>query len=207
MRLYYTPGTCSLATHIAAREARLEVELVQVDIASKLTVVGDRYTEINPLGYVPALVLDGGETLTEASAILQYLADVRPESGLLPAAGTFDRYVAQQWLAFVATELHKGFAPLWKKETPPSFRRLTVDTLATRFAFLDQHLAGQPFILGDRFSVADAYAFAVLGWAKLMAIDLARWVNLNAFVERVAARPKVREALAAEGLLPSAQAA
>ncbi|HEU0098312.1 MAG TPA: glutathione transferase GstA [Allosphingosinicella sp.] len=207
MRLYYTPGTCSLATHIAAREARIDVELVKVDLATKLTADGGRYAAINPLGYVPALVLDGGEVLTEASAVLQYLADIRPESGLLPAAGTFERYVAQQWLAFVATELHKGFAPLWKKETPPDVRRQTVETLATRFAFLDQHLAGRRFLLGERFSVADAYAFAVLGWARLMSIDLARWPNLTAFVERVEARPKVREALALEGLLPSAEAA
>ena len=203
MRLYYTPGTCSLSPHIVAREAGLEIELVAVDMATKLTQRGERYTQINPKGYVPALVLDDGFILTEGPAIVQLLADLAPSAELIPGPGTLDRYVAQEWLNFISAELHKGFAPLWRKDTSADMRRLARDTLATRFSFLDQHLASRPYILGDRFSVADAYAFTVLGWAKLMAIDLGRWANITAYLERIRLRPKVREALIAEGLIPS----
>ena len=203
MRLYYSPGTCSLSPHIVAREAGLDIELVAVDIATKLTQRGERYTQINPKGYVPALVLDNGLILTEGPAIVQLLADAAPAAGLIPAAGTLKRYVAQEWLNFISTELHKGFSPLWRKETSADMRRLARETLATRFSFLDQHLADRPYILGDRFGVADAYAFTVLQWAKVMAIDLGRWANITAYLGRVGARPKVREALIAEGLVPS----
>ena len=208
MRLYYTPGTCSLSPHIVAREAGIALDLVRVDIATHLTEGGERYTDVNPNGYVPALVLDDGFVLTEGPAIVQYLADLAPEAGLVPAAGTRGRYVAQQWLNFVSTELHKGFSPLWHKETPAETRAAAKEQLAKRFGFLDRELAGRPFLLGEAFSVADAYAFTILGWAKYMAIDLGRWPNVAAYVERVAARPKVREAMIAEGLLkPEADAA
>lgn len=207
MRLYYTPGTCSLSPHIVAREAGLEIELVRVDLATRLTEAGDRYTAVNPNGYVPALVFDDGFVLTEGPAIVQYLADLAPAAGLVPEAGTRERYVVQQWLNFVSTELHKGFAPLWKKETPAETRRMARDALAARFSFLDQHLAGRDFIASDRFGVVDAYAYTILRWAAYMAIDLGRWPNLTAYVERVADRPKVQEALVAEGLVPAAKAA
>ena len=201
MRLYYTPGTCSLSPHIVAREAGIALDLVKVDIAAHLTESGDRYTEVNPNGYVPALVLDDGYVLTEGPAIVQYLADLAPGSGLVPAAGTRGRYVVQQWLNFVSTELHKGFTPLWHKETPAQTRAAAKAQLAKRFGYLDRELADRPFLLGGSFSVADAYAFTILGWAKFMAIDLARWPSLSAYVARIAERPKVREALIAEGLI------
>jgi glutathione S-transferase len=200
MRLYFTPGTCSLAPHIVAREAGADIELVKVDLASKLTEQGDDYRAVNPKGSVPALVLDDGSVLTEAAVVIQYLADGAPESGLIPPAGTFDRYIAQQWLNYVATELHKGFGPLWHKETPAEMRRIVKEQLAAKFGFLDQELAKRPFLTGHSFGVADAYAFTILGWAKYMAIDLGRWPNLTAFLARIEARPKVRETLVAEGL-------
>jgi glutathione S-transferase len=201
MRLYYAPGTCSLAPHIVAREAGVAVDLIKVDLATKLTERGEDYRKINPKGAVPALVLDDGTVLTEAAVVIQYLADHATEAGLIPAAGTLDRYVAQQWLNYVATELHKGFGPLWHKETPAEMRRIVKDQLAAKFSFLDQELAGRPSLTGGRFGVADAYAFTILGWAKFMAIDLARWPNLAAYVARIAERPKVRETLVAEGLV------
>jgi glutathione S-transferase len=203
MRLYFTPGTCSLSPHIVAREAGLDIELVAVDIATKTTERGERYTQINPKGYVPALVLDNGFILTEGPAIVQLLADLAPAAELIPGPASLDRYVAQEWLNFISTELHKGFSPLWRKDTPADMRRLARDNLATRFSFLDQHLADKPYILGDRFSVADAYAFTVLQWAKVMAIDLGRWSNVTAYLERIAARPKVRETMIVEGLIPA----
>jgi glutathione S-transferase len=202
MRLYYTPGTCSLSPHIVAREAGLDIELVAVDLATKLTATGERYAAVNPNGYVPALVLDDGHILTEGPAIVQYLADLAPEAGLIPANGSLGRYDAQSWLNFISTELHKGFAPLWKKDTPAETRRAARETLATRFSHVDQHLAGRRYLLGDSFSVADAYAFTVFNWSKVMAMDLGRWPNITLYLDRILARPKVRQALIVEGLLP-----
>lgn len=202
MRLYYTPGTCSLAPHIVAREAGANIELVKVDLATKLTENGGDYRAINAKGAVPALVLDDGFVLTEAAVVIQYLAD--RASGLIPAPGTLERYVALQWLNYVATELHKGFSPLWNKATPAEMRRIVTEQLAAKFSFLDQELAGRPFLTGDTFAAPDAYAFTILGWAKYMRIDLGRWPNLTAYIARIEARPKVREALAAEGLLAAA---
>jgi glutathione S-transferase len=201
MRLYYAPGTCSLAPHIVAREAGLAFDLVKVDLATKRTERGDDYRSINPKGAVPALVLDDGTVLTEAAVVIQYLADRAPEAGLIPTPGGLDRYVAQQWLNYVATELHKGFTPLWHKETPAEMRRIVKEQLAAKFSFLDQELARRAYLAGDSFGVADAYAFTIFGWAKFMAIDLARWPNLAAYVARIAERPRVLEALIAEGLV------
>jgi glutathione S-transferase len=202
MRLYYTPGTCSLAPHIVARETGADIQLVKVDLATKLTENGEDYRAVNSKGSVPALVLDDGFVLTEAAVVIQYLAD--RGAGLIPAAGTLERYVTLQWLNYIATELHKGFAPLWNKETPAEMRRIVTEQLAAKFSFLDQQLAARPYLTGESFSAADAYAFTILGWAKYMRIDLGRWPNLTAFVARIEARPKVREALAAEGLLAAA---
>jgi glutathione S-transferase len=206
MRLYYAPGACSLAPHIVVREAGLSIQLVKVDLAARRTEGGGDYLAINPKGQVPALKLADGLVLTEAAVLVQYLADQAPESGLIPEAGTLERYLVQQWVNFVATELHKGFGPLWKKETPEDMRRMVKETLAGKFAFLDRELAERPYLAGDGFTVADAYAFTILGWARFMAIDLARWPNLTAYVDRIAARPAVREAMIAEGLI-SADAA
>ena len=207
MQLYYTPGTCSLSPHIVAREAGIDLDLVKVDLATKLTDAGADFRRVNPKGSVPALVLDDGRVLTEGPAIVQYLADLRPDSRLAPAHGSFERYRLQEWLNWISTELHKGFGPLWRKDTPPEVQQAAKDTLALKFAHLDQHLAISPYLLAE-FGVADAYAFAVLGWAKFFAIDLARWPNLAAYVARIAARRAVRAALVAEGLIaPDAEAA
>lgn len=207
MRLYYAPGACSLAPHILALEAGLQLELVKVDLATKRTEKGDDYLAINPKGAVPALVARTGETLTEAAIVLQYLSDIAPEAELLPAAGTFARYRALEWLNFIATELHKGFGPLWKDTTPAEFRETTKQLLAQRFGYLDRELADRPYLLGQRFTAPDAYAFTILSWARLFAIDIARWPNVASYVSRIGNRPKVRQALIEEGLIKSAAAA
>lgn len=206
MKLYYAPGACSLAPHIVAREAGLPLELVKVDLATKRTEAGEDFQLVNSKGSVPALLLNDGFLLTEAAVIIQYLADLNPAVELIPAVGR-DRYVAQQWLNFIATELHKGFGPLWNAKTPPETREMVKAQLATKFAFLDRHVAQHDYLHGGRFGVADAYAFTILGWAKHMAIDLGRWPNLSAYVERIGRRDKVREAMAAEGLIEAAEAA
>ncbi len=206
MKLYFTPGTCSLAAHIIIREAGLDVQLVKVDLATKLLDDGTDYRTINARGQVPALEIDAERTLVEGPAIQQYLADLNLDAGLAPANGTFERYRLQSWLNFISTELHKGFSPLWKKDTPEAAQQQAKAQLAERFTLLDQHLADRIWIL-DGFTAADAYAFAILRWSRFFAIDLARWPNLSAFMARVEARPAVRAALREEGLLPAAAAA
>lgn len=201
MQLYYSPGACSLSPHIALREAGLAFDLEQVDLRAKKTKGGADYTQVNPKGYVPALRLDDGQILTEGPVIVQYIADQRPGSGLAPAAGTMERYRLQEWLAFISTELHKTFSPLFKPDTPEESKRIAKDNIAYRFDYLDRNLAGKQYLTGDRFTVADAYAFTILNWARPMQIDLSRWPSLTAYMERVAARPKVQEALKAEGLV------
>ena len=203
MRLFYIPGTCSLSPHIVAREAGLDIDLVQVDIATKRTADGLEYRSVNPKGAVPALELDDGQVLTESAVIVQYLADLAPEAGLAPANGSFERYRLQEWLNWISSELHKGFGPLWSKDTPPETQAAAKANLALKFGYLDRHLATREHLLGG-FSVADAYAFAVLGWAAFFAIDLARWPNVAAYVARLAARPAVRRALVTEGLIADA---
>ena len=203
MKLYYVPGTCSLAPHIVAREAGIELELVAVDMATKRLPDGEDYRGVNPKGAVPALELGEGEVLTEGPAIVQFLADCRPEAGLAPANGTLERYRLQEWLNWIATELHKGFGPQWLKDTPQATQAAAKAGLAAKFGFLDRHLATSDYLLA-RFSVADAYAFAVLGWATFFAIDLARWPHVAAYVVRLAARPGVKAALVAEGLIAAA---
>ena len=204
MKLYYAPGACSLAPHIVAREAGLRLDLEKVDLGSGRTETGAAFAEINPKGYVPALELDTGEVLTEVTALVQYLADQAPGSGLAPAAGTTERYRLLEWLGFISTEIHKGFGPLWKPDTPDTAKTIARNNLAKRFAYLDGRLAGGAFLLGDRFTVADAYLFTVTSWTNFHAIDLSPYPNLKAYMGRVAARPKVREAMNAEGLLKEA---
>ena len=200
MRLYFSPGACSLSPHIVLREAGLGFDLEQVDLKAKKTKNGEDFTRINPKGQVPVLGLDNGEFLTEGPAIVQYIADRKPEAGLIPAAGTMERTRVQEWLNFITSELHKGFSPLFRPSTPEGYKTISKENLANRFAYLDGHLAGRDYLLGKPFTVADAYLFTVAGWSKPMNIDLGRWPNLNCFQERVGARPKVREALKAEGL-------
>lgn len=207
MKLYYARGTCSLSAHIVAREAGLSIKLERVDILTKphRTETGADFTAINPKGYVPALSLDDGELLTEGVAIVQFLADLSPQSALAPVAGTIERYRFQEWLTFISSELHKMFSP-WLFH--PEHGELAADVarakIAERFAFLDAHLATRPYLLGERFSAADAYAFTIVGWAAPTHIDLAPFRQLRHYVERIGTRPMVKEAMRAEGLLPAA---
>lgn len=201
MKLYYAPGACSLSPHIALQEAGLDFEAVQVDLQAKKTKAGADFLKINPKGQVPTLELDDGSQITEGTAIVQYIADQAPESGLAPAPGGLPRVRLQEWLNYIATELHKGFGPLWKPDTPDDYKPIVHRNLAQRFDHLDQHLAGQPYLMGDSFTVADAYAFTIVNWANFHDIDLAKWSNVTAYMARVAARPKVQETLKAEGLI------
>ena len=201
MKLYYTPGACSMAPHIVANEAGVPVELVKVDLRAKTTEQGSNYLGINSRGYVPALDIGESEPLTEASVIVQYLADKAPEKGLLPAAGTTARLRVQQWLTFVATELHKGFSPLFNPAFPEDARKIVIDRLKLRLADLNEKLAGKQYLTGDTYTVADAYAFVVLNWAKPLKFDLSPYPNVEAFLGRIAPRPAVQAALKAEGLI------
>lgn len=201
MKLYFYPGACSLAAHIVLREAGFPFDLEQVDLATKKTASGEDFLAVNPKGYVPALTLDDGQVLTEDQVILQYLADRKPESGLAPAAGTMDRYRLMEWLAFIATEVHKGFGPFWNPAIPESVKDAARERLAVRFGYLDEKLAGGSFLTGDRYTVADAYLFTILGWADFHKIDLSPWKNLVEYKGRVFARPAVQEAMRAEKLI------
>ena len=200
MKLYYFPGACSIAPHIVAREAGIPLELEKVDLGSKRTATGEDYLEVNPKGYVPALRLDDGSVLTEVSALVQYLADRAPGTGLIPPAGSMERYRVLEWIGYVSTEIHKGFGPLWNAKLAPEARAAAVAALAHRLDLLEKTLASRPFLAGDGFTVADAYLFAVASWAPWVKLDMAPWPKLRDFVARVAARPKVQEALVAEGL-------
>jgi glutathione S-transferase len=202
MKLYYSPGACSLSPHIVLREAGLKFDLERVDLAAKkLKESGADYLPINPKGQVPVLQLDDGDKLTEGPAIVQYIADQKPDSGLAPANGTRQRYHVQEWLNFVTSDLHKVFAPLFRATTPEEFVKITKETLASKFTYLDKHLANKQYLFGDTFTVADAYCFVIVGWSKYKDIDLSRWPNLKAYMDRIATRPKVQEAMKAEGLI------
>ncbi|HZA93905.1 MAG TPA: glutathione transferase GstA [Gemmatimonadales bacterium] len=204
MKLYYYPGACSLAPHIVAREAGIAIALEKVDLANRTTETGTNYLAVNPKGYVPALGLQDGSVLTEASAIIQYLADSGSAAGLAPAHGTMERYRLLEWLGFISTEIHKGFGPLWNPATPDAVKAATKERLATRFALLDETLAKQPFLTGDTFTIADAYLFTVVNWTNFHGIDISSFPNLQAFQARVASRPAVQQALEAEGLVKKA---
>ncbi|UVF18773.1 glutathione transferase GstA [Microvirga terrae] len=204
MKLYYYPGACSLAPHIVAREAGIPVSLEKVDLANRTTESGANYATINPKGYVPALGLQDGSVLTEASAIVQYLADQQPDTTLVPAPGTVERYRLLEWLGFISTEIHKGFGPLWNPATPDAVKAATKERLAARFAYLDEALAKRPYLMGETFTIADAYLFTVVNWANFHNVDLSPFPHLQAFQARIAARPSVQQALEAEGLLKTA---
>jgi glutathione S-transferase len=199
MKLYYTPGACSQAPHIVLQELGLPYEAVKVDLAKHTLPDGSDYRAINPKGYVPLLELDDGTRVAEASVILQYLADQKPGE-LAPQFGTKERWRLMEWLAFISTEVHKGFGPLWNPQTPPEVRERTVQALGNRFGYLAQTLGKQPYLTGDRFTIADAYLFVVLNWTGLHKVDLGPWPALQQFQQRVAARPKVQATLEAEGL-------
>ncbi len=201
MKLYYAPAACSQAPHIVAREAGLAIELANVRFPDKVTDEGEKLTDVNPKGAVPALRLDDGEVLTENAVILQYLADRAGGSELALPAGGIERYRLLEWLNYIATELHKGFGPLWNPATPDDYKQATREALGKKFDYLQEKIGEGPWILGDRFSILDAYAFAVLNWTRIHSIDIGRWPGLAAYLERVAARPAVQETLKAEGLI------
>jgi glutathione S-transferase len=202
MKLYYSPGACSLSPHIVLREAGIHADLEQVDLKTKRTKSNADFTAINPKGQVPALVLDDGQVLTEGPAVVQYLADRKPEAKLAPPNGTIERYRVEEWLNFITAELHKSFGALFNPDVPADYKSFAKDLIAGRFAYVDRHLAQHgPFLMGSQFTVADAYLFTVANWTKFLKIDLGQWPNLKAYVERVAGRPKVQEALKAEGLV------
>ena len=204
MKLYYAAGACSLSPHIVALEAGIPVELEKVDTKAKRTASDQDYWLINPKGYVPALTLDDGELLTEGPAIVQYLADLKPESGLAPANGTTARYRLQEMLGYINSELHKTYSPLFKPETPDVVREERKEYLRKRYRLLEERLAQHPWLVGDRFTVADAYLFTVTNWARHVALDLSEFPALLDFQKRVAERPAVQTALEAEGLKKAA---
>ncbi|MDQ8023620.1 MAG: glutathione transferase GstA [Moraxellaceae bacterium] len=201
MKLYYAPGVCSLSPHIVLREAGLDFELVKADIRAHKLEDGSDFNAVNPKGYVPVLELDNGERLTEGPTIVQYIADQAPASQLVPPPGTMARYHQQEWLGFINSELHKVFGPLWKPTTPEEYKEISRNQLATRFDWLVTQLEGKQYLTGDGFTAADAYLFTILSWTRPLKIDMARWPVLTDYMARVAARPKVQEALRAEGLL------
>jgi len=204
MKLYYSPGACSLAPHIAFREAGLPVELVKVNLANKTTEAGDDYFPVNAKGAVPAVKLDDGQVLTEAGVIQQYIADKAPAKKLAPAAGTPERYRLQEWLNYIASEVHKGIGQLFNPAMPEEYKDAVKKGLAAKqFAYLDKKLAGRDYLMGD-FTIADGYLFTVLNWTNFHKIDLSAFPNITAFMKRVAARPAVQAAMSAEGLLKAA---
>ncbi len=201
MKLYYAPGACSLSPHIVLNEAGLAFDKVKTDTKTKIMEGGGDFREVNPLGYVPVLERDDGTRLTEGPAIVQWIADRVPERKLAPPAGTPERTELQRWLNFISTELHKGFSPLFNPAMPEAAKAIFRERLATRFAHVDKHLAGNEYLLGKDFSVADAYLFVISNWAAGVGVDLAPNPNVLAFRKRIGARPTVQAAMKAEGLI------
>ncbi|GHC82353.1 glutathione S-transferase [Pseudorhodoferax aquiterrae] len=200
MKLYYSPGACSLSPHIVLREAGLAFEAVKAPTKTHKLDDGTDYYTINPLGYVPLLELDDGTRLAEGPAIVQYIADQAPLKNLAPANGTLARYRLQSLLTFIGTELHKGYSPLFYPTTPEEYKTTVREKLVSRYKWVDEQLAGKDYLTGENFTVADAYLFTVTNWAKPTGVDLSAFPNVAAFMARVAARPAVQEALKAEGL-------
>ncbi|HEX6550693.1 MAG TPA: glutathione transferase GstA [Gammaproteobacteria bacterium] len=200
MKLYYSPGACSLAPHIVLNELGLPFEAVAVDLKTHKLADGTDYYSINPKGYVPALVLDNGEVFTEIAAILQYLGDLNPQAKLIPAYGTLERYRVIEWLTFISSELHKSFSPLWNPALAEPAKQLFRDKLAQRFTYLDKHLADKSYLMGEQYTVADAYAYTILSWKDALKLDISSWKNLEAYVRRNAARQQVRETVHSEKL-------
>jgi glutathione S-transferase len=200
MKLYMKQGACSLSPHIVLEEAGLPYETEVVDLKTKVTATGADYWAINPKGYVPALLLDNGELLTEGPAIVQYLADQVPAKKLAPANGTLERYRLQSWLTFIGTEIHKSYSAFFNPAAGDDWKAAAKALLERRYEYLDQQLAGKSYLMGEDFTVADAYLFTVSCWAKPLKFDLSKWSNVSAYMARVAARPAVQAALKAEGL-------
>jgi len=201
MKLFYSRGACSLAPHIALHEAGLQAQLQKFDTKTRALEGGGDFTQVNPNGYVPVLQLDDGQYLTEASVILQYLADLKPQSGLAPAQGSFERYRLMEWLGFISTELHKGYSPLFAATTPEEYKTTVRQKLAHRLGYVEQKLAGKQYLMGETFTIADAYLFVIVNWSRGTQVDLTAFPNLQAFQQRVAHRPAVQAAMKAEGLV------
>ena len=204
MKLYYSPGACSLSPHIALSEAGLSVDKVKVNLREKKTEAGDDYLKVSPKGQVPVLALDGGGVLTEGPAIVQYIADKAPNAKLAPAHGTHERYQLQEWLNLITSELHKSFSPLFNPAMPEEAKNIFRERISKNLAYIDSQLAGKDYLMGSQFSVADGYLFTILRWAIGQKFDLAQHANLKAYFDRVSARPKVKEAMLAEGLIKAA---
>ena len=200
MKLFYKPGACSLASHIVLREAGKEFELARVDLAKKCLENGDDFLAINPKGQIPALAINADTLLTEGEAIMQYVADSAPKSDLLPPVGFLSRYKTLEWLNFVATELHKGFTPLFRPDTPEAFKPTARALLEKKLEYVDAALADQQWINGENFSIADAYLFTVLRWAVAVKLNFPQAGNIANYMQRVASRPAVAAAMAAEGI-------
>jgi glutathione S-transferase len=201
MKLYFSPGACSLAPHIVLREAGLSFSLEKVDTAKHVTAAGDDYYKVNPKGQVPLLALEDGAVLTEGPVIAQYIADLAPHSKLIPAASTLARYKVQEWQNYITSELHKSFTPLFNSDFDATAKKLHAVLLRKKYEWVNGQLAKTEYLTGDTFTVADAYLFAVTGWTKHVALDLSDLTNLQSFLARVAARPAVHEAMKAEGLV------
>jgi glutathione S-transferase len=201
MKLYYSPGACSLSPHIVLHETGLPHVVVLASTKTHKLVDGTDYYTINPKGYVPLLELDDGQRLSEGPAIVQYLADQAPESGLAPAAGTFPRYRLIEWLNFISTELHKSYSPLFNPAIPEEAKAVYRDKIVGRYKYIDEQLEGRDYVMGDQFTVADAYLFTVTNWASRVGVDLSGFARVQAFQARVANRPAVQAAMKAEGLI------
>lgn len=204
MKLYYTPGACSLSPHIVLREAGVPFTLHKVDLRAKKLESGEDFHSVNPKGYVPAVVLDDGTLLTEGAAIVQYIADHAPGAGLAPAAGTAERYKLQEWLNFISSEVHKPMGSMFNPAQSADWKEAVKATLGKRLDWLSTQLQNRAFLMGDQFSVADAYLFTILNWAGMVGFDLGKWPLVQQYAARVAQRPKVVESLQAEGLLKAA---
>lgn len=203
MKLFFSPGACGLASQIALREAGLKFDLIKVDLKAKTTSTGEDYKSLVPQGYIPALQLDNGEILSEGAVILQWVSDQNPSKGLLPAWGSMQRYKAMEWLNFIATELHKGIGSLFTQAlNQDGPREAILKKLEGRLSYLEAQLKKSAFLLGDKFSLADAYLFNILRWSKMVKIDLSIYPNITALFNRVAERPSVIESMKAEGLNP-----
>ncbi len=201
MKLYYAPGACSLVPHMVLEEGGFSYDSEAVDLTTKKTASGTDFNAINTKGYVPALILDDGQILTEVSAVIQYLADQVPEKNLAPKSGTLERVRLQEWLSFISTELHKNFSPLYNPAASQDMKDAAIATLSNRFDFVVNHLKDNDYLLGSDYSIADTYLFTVLSWAGFVELDLSPWPALGEYSNRIGGRPAVLSALRNEGLI------
>lgn len=201
MKLYFSPGACSMAVNIALHEIGHKFEMVKVDLRQHKTESGEDYYQINPKGYVPALQLDNGEVLTEDAVVLQYLADQKPDVGLAPRAGTLEHYRLMEWLNFISSEIHKTLGALFNPGITPEWKEDRIALFGRRCEYLVKVLGNRPYLMGDQYTIADAYLFTILGWADYHKLDMNKWPTLKEYADRIATRPAVKQAMKAEGLI------